>query len=210
MNAGQKKPAPFLVAEHPALDALNSRCAPWGDEIEWWGDGAGLLDWLQTAGLAEAAVAERIACEVGKDALDQLAAQARELREWYRPLIARYAGGLFPASAIHELEPLNRWLARDKQVRVIESKGAHVHLRWQGSVSRPEHLLAPLAAHLAELIASDQLASAKNCECPSCTLWFVDTSKNQKRRWCSMAVCGNRAKAAAHRARKSKGQAPSP
>ena len=202
MDAGQEKPAPFLVAEHAALDALNSRCAPWGNEIEWWGDGAGLLDWLRAAGWVDHEVIERVASEAGEDALDKLATQARQLREWYRDLIARYAGEPFPASAIDELEPLNRWLARDKQVRVIEAVGSHVHLHWQGSFSRPEHLLAPLVAQMAQLIASDQLASVKNCEWPPCTLWFVDTSKNQKRRWCSMAVCGNRAKAAAHRARK--------
>jgi len=201
MDAGHDKPAPFLVAEHPALDALNSRCAPWGNEIEWWGDGAGLLDWVRAAQLVDGEVLDRMASEAGPDALDKLATQARQLREWFRDLIARFAGQPFPASAIAELEPLNRWLARDRQIRVIEAEGEGVHLHWQGSFTRPEHLLAPLAAHMAELIASDQLVSVKNCEWPPCTLWFVDTSKNQKRRWCSMAVCGNRAKAAAHRAR---------
>ena len=34
--------------------------------------------------------------------------------------------------------------------------------------------------------------------CPSCDWLFVDRSKNGSRRWCDMAVCGNRAKAAAH------------
>jgi predicted RNA-binding Zn ribbon-like protein len=32
----------------------------------------------------------------------------------------------------------------------------------------------------------------------TCVLWFLDTSKNGRRRWCSMARCGNRAKVAAH------------
>ena len=32
-------------------------------------------------------------------------------------------------------------------------------------------------------------------------LWFLDVSKAHARRWCNMAVCGSRAKAAAHRAR---------
>ena len=41
----------------------------------------------------------------------------------------------------------------------------------------------------------------RKCEGEGCTLWFLDLSKAHARRWCSMAVCGNRAKAAAHRAR---------
>jgi predicted RNA-binding Zn ribbon-like protein len=36
----------------------------------------------------------------------------------------------------------------------------------------------------------------RKCEGTTCTLWFLDVSKAHARRWCSMAVCGNRAKAA--------------
>ncbi len=34
--------------------------------------------------------------------------------------------------------------------------------------------------------------------CAGCVLWFLDTSRNGTRRWCSMDECGNRAKAQAH------------
>jgi hypothetical protein len=43
------------------------------------------------------------------------------------------------------------------------------------------------------------------CEAGNCSLWFLDVSKGHARRWCSMAICGNRAKAAAHRARARQG-----
>ena len=42
------------------------------------------------------------------------------------------------------------------------------------------------------------LALVKKCENPVCVLFFYDTSKNHSRRWCSMSVCGNRMKVAAH------------
>jgi hypothetical protein len=35
----------------------------------------------------------------------------------------------------------------------------------------------------------------RRCAHPACVLWFHDTSRNGTRRWCSMEVCGNRAKA---------------
>ncbi|NEJ40784.1 CGNR zinc finger domain-containing protein, partial [Rhizobium ruizarguesonis] len=35
-----------------------------------------------------------------------------------------------------------------------------------------------------------------------CTLFFLDTTKSHRRRWCSMALCGNRMKVAAFRSRK--------
>jgi predicted RNA-binding Zn ribbon-like protein len=43
----------------------------------------------------------------------------------------------------------------------------------------------------------------KACEGPACTLLFLDKTRRHTRRWCSMAVCGNRAKQSAHRTRAS-------
>ncbi|KRV46371.1 hypothetical protein AQ490_10630 [Wenjunlia vitaminophila] len=43
------------------------------------------------------------------------------------------------------------------------------------------------------------------CANPNCVLHFYDVSKNGNRRWCSMAGCGNRAKASRHYARRSQG-----
>jgi predicted RNA-binding Zn ribbon-like protein len=45
----------------------------------------------------------------------------------------------------------------------------------------------------------------KGCEWHTCTLLFVDTTGKRIRRWCSMAICGNRAKQAAHRERSPRG-----
>lgn len=38
----------------------------------------------------------------------------------------------------------------------------------------------------------------RRCDGAGCVLWFLDTSRNGRRRWCSMAGCGNRAKVKAH------------
>jgi predicted RNA-binding Zn ribbon-like protein len=53
------------------------------------------------------------------------------------------------------------------------------------------------AANLLDLLeqAPDRV---KHCENPACMLWFFDTTRNGTRRWCSMAVCGNRMKARRH------------
>ncbi|MGX9430920.1 MULTISPECIES: CGNR zinc finger domain-containing protein [Bradyrhizobium] len=39
----------------------------------------------------------------------------------------------------------------------------------------------------------------KACEGPPCTLLFVDRTRGHVRRWCSITICGNRAKQSAHR-----------
>lgn len=42
----------------------------------------------------------------------------------------------------------------------------------------------------------------RRCQHPQCVLWYLDTSKSGNRRWCSMSICGNRAKAARHHRRR--------
>ena len=67
----------------------------------------------------------------------------------------------------------------------------------------PEELLHPIAEAAADLICTVDFRLIGACEGSACTLLFLDRTKAHGRRWCSMAVCGNRAKVAAHRARKS-------
>ncbi|OPX12458.1 CGNR zinc finger domain-containing protein, partial [Gordonia sp. i37] len=38
----------------------------------------------------------------------------------------------------------------------------------------------------------------RQCQHPQCVLWYLDTSRSGTRRWCSMAICGNRTKARRH------------
>ena len=54
---------------------------------------------------------------------------------------------------------------------------------------------------VARLGVLEELARVKICPADDCRWAFYDTSRNGSRQWCSMAVCGNRAKARAHRAR---------
>ncbi len=55
-----------------------------------------------------------------------------------------------------------------------------------------------IARSAAELLATGDLSLVKTCEGGGCILLFYDTTKSHTRRWCSMAGCGNREKAAAH------------
>jgi predicted RNA-binding Zn ribbon-like protein len=58
-------------------------------------------------------------------------------------------------------------------------------------------LLAAVARSGAELIAEGIRARLRVCANPHCGLLFYDNSHTRQRRWCSMAVCGNRSKVAA-------------
>jgi predicted RNA-binding Zn ribbon-like protein len=72
--------------------------------------------------------------------------------------------------------------------------------RWR----TPDSLLLPIGERLAELVCSERFADIRACNGPTCTLLFADHTRGKGRRWCSMAVCGNRAKQVAHRRRASK------
>lgn len=134
--------------------------------------------------------------------LDDVAAEARALREWLRNFVKQHAGKPFRQNILKELEPLNRLLAQNEiyfQVGTAEGKALSMQQvrRWE----KPEELLAPIAEAIADLLCHADFNLIRRCENEACTLMFYDRTKSHARRWCSMAVCGNRAKAAAHRAR---------
>lgn len=202
-------PAMF-VADAPGLDFLNSIATPAETPVDWIGDGAGLVDWLGQAGLVPAAVLEEISARAMPGELDRVADQARDLREWFRGFLRARMGRPLGVEALAELDPLNRLLERDEaygRIAVHQHDG-HAHLalvtarRWRS----PESLLIPIGEALARLVTEEDFTQVKACEGASCTLLFADHTRGHARRWCSMAVCGNRAKVAAHRSRKRDGE----
>lgn len=203
------RPAPFFLGEHAAMDFLNTVATPWDEAIEWIGNGPDLLDWLVRAGLVPGPVAKRLGRGAERGELDRIAREARALREWFREFVRRYAGRTLGPGAVRELARLNRLLARDeayRQLEPTESSAAGADppapvVRWRAErrLRRPAALLLPLAEAIGDIVCRADFRYVRRCE--RCTLWFVDVSRGHGRRWCSMAICGNRAKAASHRAR---------
>jgi predicted RNA-binding Zn ribbon-like protein len=214
----ETRPPPFFIGDDLALDFLNSVAAPWGQEIEWLSSGGYFLAWLEQAGAVPAKVASGFRARRQAQALDGVAAQARELREWLRAFVRDHAGTPLEPAALRDLVPLNRLLERDAAYRQIalfptsekaEKDGDRDRaLRWQACRRwpNPKALLLPVAEAIGDLVCERDFTLVRKCEGPGCTLWFLDVSKCHARRWCSMAVCGNRAKAAAHRARQRSAQ----
>lgn len=208
-------PAPIFAGDHLAMDFLNTAATPSGVRVEWLRDGADLVDWLERAGAIEPAVAMKFRTRgAASRGLDGVAEQARSLREWLRAFVARHAGSELGADAVAELAPVNRLLARDDSYARIEAGGAELsgggdlhpgplRLRRERRWTAPEQLLLPIAEAIGDLVCNADFRLIRACEGSACSLTFLDRTKAHARRWCSMAVCGNRAKAAAHRARES-------
>jgi len=201
---GQRLPAIF-VGDALGLDFLNSIATLVDTPIDWIDDGDGLLSWLEQAQLVPADALKSVRMQALPGELDAVADQARSLREWFRGFVRRHKGRPLNAKCLVQLEPLNRLLERDESFHriVAAPKSEKRPLRFE-AVRRwrtPEALLVPIGEALAQLVCTEDFSDVKACEGPACTLLFADHTRGRTRRWCSMALCGNRAKQAAHRHR---------
>ena len=198
------RPPAIFVGDTPGLDFLNSIATPVDTAVDWIGDGEGYLAWLEQAALVPSSVLQDMRLRALPGELDKVADQARSLREWFRGFVRRHMGSRLRADALAALEPLNRLLERDERfsqiVTMSVGQGAfelQTSRRW----STPDALLLPVGAALARLVCTEDFSHVKTCEGPVCTLLFADHTRGHARRWCSMAICGNRAKQAAYRNR---------
>ena len=195
----------IFVGDAPGLDFLNSIATPIDSPVDWISDGDGLLDWLAQAGLVPADALQNIRAQALPGELDKIADQARSLREWFRGFVRTHKGRALAADNLTELAPLNRLLERDdlfSRIALRPGGGpAPFALQLQRRWRSPEALLQPIGEALARLVCVEDFANVKACEGPACTLLFADHTRGHARRWCSMAICGNRAKQAAHRHR---------
>jgi predicted RNA-binding Zn ribbon-like protein len=204
------RPPPFFIADHLGLDFLNTIAVPVDIKVEWLTSGEDLLAWLKQAGLVPDDASDALRKRAVPGELDAIAAQARALRDWFKPFVYKHMGRPLPPNALRQLEPLNQLLARDQEFGQIvvrdrrePEQGGISGLTWrpQRRWHAPESLLLPIARSLAGLVCTEDFTYVKACEGPPCTLLFVDRTRGHVRRWCSMAICGNRAKQAAHRER---------
>lgn len=191
---------PMRIGEHAALDFLNSVLAPADQTLDFFHDGVTFARWLTDSGVVPVAVAAA-ARSLTPRQLDRLAAEARVLREWFRPVVVRWTLGGDRALRAADLDHLNVLMAKSPLTRVLVRGSAGVELLAHRSLTDTHALTAELAAACADLLTHQSHGNVRKCENPNCSMLFADNKRGPRRRWCSMAVCGNRMKVAAHRAR---------
>jgi predicted RNA-binding Zn ribbon-like protein len=183
----------FLEGNPAWLDFVNTKFVLGDrpvDRLESYGD---LVDWLRAAGLLEGGKAEATARGWnGREALHH----ARKLRESLHDAAEQQSKtGRFPASAVRALNVLLE--AAPGSYRLSVAEGGLL-LRYGAEPKKALHLLEPLVRSAAQFLAGADLTRIRKCANEKCVLYFFDSTKNHGRRWCSMAGCGNRLKAAAH------------
>ena len=186
-----------FVAERLWLDFVNTDSGARGtDALHDFGRFA---DWLQAAQVLDAERAgtmQRRSLQQPSGALAVLG-DARRVRTVLRALAEM---GDAPHARLDALTEINRVLGRSAGTRRLE-------LREDGSFAREfvavgdafAGLLIPIVESAADALILGELDRVRRCADPRCGRVFQDETKNGRRRWCDMATCGNRAKAARHR-----------
>ncbi len=194
----RRRRSDFLwLGNHRALDFLNTQPVVRGTPADFLPDLPALVRWLDEAGLlggadARAVLARWDGTRAGAAVVQEAHALRAALRAMLERLLARKAPG---PDALERINALLRCRAGYTEVaRGRAGFGRRFHLR----LDDPGQLLVPIAEATADFLCDADLALVRRCENPACVLYFYDASKNHARRWCSMEMCGNRMKSAAH------------
>lgn len=194
---------PF-VGERLCLDFVNTDLVRDGSRVDLLGGFDHLLAWCVAAGVLGAAQAREMRARWSAAGTERVFQEARRFRKALHAMVERVASGR-PSVTQPALDAINDVLrARVGELALVRTKDGYETLflaRWTG----PEQLLVPVAESAAALLSQGDLSLVRKCENPSCVLHFYDTTKNHRRRWCSMTACGNRAKVAAHYRRTRRG-----
>lgn len=189
-----------FLGERLWLDFVNSETPTNdGDALH---DFDSLVAWLEEARVVDAdrAMGMRRRARQQPAGASAAVVDARRVRAALRALAER--GAADPAALEEAVAEINRVLSRSAGTRRLESNG-------DGTFSRAfvpggdafAGLMIPLVESAADALIRDELSRVRRCADPRCHRVFYDVTRNGGRRWCDMATCGNRAKAARHRAR---------
>ena len=120
---------------------------------------------------------------------------AIEIREAIYRLLHSVAASLAPDTA--DLRRLNDALRAAPPRELLERTDDVYGWRITATPVAAE-ILAPVLWSAADVLVGPDSTRVRECANHGCLWLFLDDSKNGSRRWCSMQMCGNRAKAQRH------------
>ncbi len=182
------KPNPQFIAGNTALDFANTVADRLGAARERLLTCEDLERWARTAGV----LGQDEKLDLDEPELGEI----RQTRETIYAVMQALATGAQPDEAL--LAPFNARLASTVSRRVLAGKDGAIGWQWAFGGGAAERVTAPILAAASEILASGAWRRVRQCHDTHCGWLFLDQSKAGRRRWCSMADCGNRAKAARH------------
>ena len=164
------------TSDHP------EECLKNPNDLTLWGLHTGLFSEDQARELIEA-IGEK------PDRAERELQEVRNLRDAIFEIFLAVVRNREPSSK--HLTVLNRHLPRPRVVRTRSG------FEWDffQEAKAVERILIAAARSAGDLLVSDELSKVKICDDDNCGWLFLDSSRNQSRRWCQMEDCGNRSKA---------------
>ena len=181
---------PRLIAGRLALDFANT--SPAAHDLSW----SEFVSFLVNSRVVTPERATRLhpLLQTEPQAVDSVLLKVLRLRESLRAIFSSLVEKKpFPRSWV---EPINDLLRLTEGHDELVPRAEDWRLEFIAREGGLEWLLAAIARSAAELIVEGPNAPVRRCGNPSCRLFFYDDSRTHRRRWCSMAVCGNRHKVA--------------
>ena len=161
-----------------------------------------LVAWAEQTQILSNEEAEQLLAVAARqpDKADAVLQQAIAVREVIYRIFAALAQEETPADT--DLAQLNEALAHALPHNKLVRHKQHFAWGWAFNPEALDYIIWPAVRSAADLLTSDTLPMLRICAADDCRWLFMDTSKNQTRRWCNMKSCGNRAKARRHIERK--------
>ncbi|ALL68342.1 Conserved protein containing a Zn-ribbon-like motif [Paraburkholderia caribensis MBA4] len=184
----------LTLADDPALDFLNTVAQGENGLYDYLQSDKDVIAWIQMMGYLD---------KNDLPSFDQgaLLEAARGLRGIIRKLVIQKKSGKRV-----DVGSLNSFLSHGRyRVQMVRGADGHLEVRHGYERATPEQVMTPVAEAAAQLLATGDFDLVRKCEDHDCVLWFYDRTKAHKRRWCSMALCGNRNKVANFRIRQKRG-----
>jgi predicted RNA-binding Zn ribbon-like protein len=162
---------------------------------------ANALTWLHDHNLLHRETLEELreVVEASPSRAERLLERVRRVRTAMRELVEATVERRRPA--LDQLAEINRALRTHYVYELIPAPdGVSLDHRHEGDPV--EGALARLVESLAREVSQGQRDRLRLCANDECRWVFADTSRTGRRKWCDMATCGNKAKAARFRERR--------
>lgn len=177
------------VGGHLALDLLNTVPIVGGKEVDVFQNDGDVLNWLIENNIKDTDLELTYK-------QDEMLITARNLREIIRSLIyARKDGKPL------QLDGINSFLKQGASYVQLQETVGKLDVITHREIKSVHQLLATIAEAAVDILTQVNFDMVRKCESTECVLWFYDRTKGHKRRWCSMAICGNRHKVSNFRMR---------
>lgn len=190
-----------LIAQNLFLDFVNTQKMRDGQPFETLDTFEDFLGWTIAVGLLEIEQAKDLLEKFnGENLADKFLQETLKFRNILRELAENIATKKEVSETV--IKAINNQLKKQSGYTEIEKGEQGFEKRFHFDLREPSKLLQPIAESAADFLCYGNFELLRKCESSTCVLYFYDTTKNHKRRWCSMKICGNQAKAAAFYKRK--------